>query len=238
MLELMATISSIIDLLSYVENLGSEVMYRGQSNVDWPLLPSLVRYSHHIQAGYDCIGDIEAHLIEKFIQFSIPHNDIRSKPLIEQLVHCQHYGLPTRLLDWSSNPLKALFFAVTDSVQEDKDGVVHVFEPNGWFEGTKNLSEIKSLSPFFPELLNERIASQDACFIAFPLPGVAFSVQPLTTENYPEDTNLLFSLVIPANRKMQFRRELATLGVTHRTIYPGLDGVAKWVKSELSCHEL
>ena len=86
------------------------------------------------------------------------------------------YGLPTRLLDWSSNPLKALYFAVENPNYDDVDGVVWAFQPEGWYTNTPDVENINSLIAFHTELVHERINAQDACFTAFPLPDKGFNV--------------------------------------------------------------
>jgi hypothetical protein len=229
-----STVRSVIELLSLVEHYQPETMFRGHGNASWPLVPSLARFAPYVADGYDDIAGLESHLLEKFCQYSIPFRDLRSLSYIEQLVHCQHFGLPTRLLDWSTNPLKALFFAVEDPQLDHVDGCVHITEPTGWWEGTKHIKSVESLSAFFPELLHDRVAAQDACFIAFPFPKSGVAIREMTVPNYPGDLEFLFQAVVPKDQKRELRRQLANLGVTHQTVYPGLDGVAKWVKSRLS----
>lgn len=228
------TVTSVIELLERVQGHMPETMYRGQTNADWKLLPSLARFTKYVDGGYDRIIDLESHLVEQYLQYSVPLQDMRNISFIEQLIHCQHYGLPTRLLDWSTNPLKALYFAVENPLEDRFDGVVHVLQTSGWWEGTKHMNEIKSLKAFFPELLNERVSAQDGCFVAFPLPETGMEISELTEKNYPKEVKFLYSVEIPKKSKREIRRQLAVLGVTHRTIYPGLDGIAKWVKSNLS----
>lgn len=167
--------SSIIEYLGHVQDNYAETMFRGQGNIEWALLPSIARYASKID-GYDCVADLEGHLLERFRQFGVPFRDFRTLPVIEQLVHAQHYGLPTRLLDWSTNPLKGLFFAVEDPSFDEVDGVVYVASPNSWMEGTEHIKELDAFLTFFPEVLHERVASQDACFVVFPLSAVDMSV--------------------------------------------------------------
>ncbi len=226
-------ITSTIGLLSIVEKYQPETMFRGHSDASWSLLPSLSRFSKCV-GGYDNIADLESHLLEKFLQYAMPFRDLRALPYIEQLVHCQHFGLPTRLLDWSTNPIKALFFAVEDPRMDGVDGAVYITEPTGWWEGTNNIKSVDSLAAFFPELLHDRVGAQDACFIAFPYPAKGMEIAEMTAMNYPGELEFLFRVLVPKRSKRELRRQLATLGVGHHTVYPGLDGVAKWVKSRLS----
>ena len=224
---------TVVDLLQLIQENTPETMYRGQANSGWPLLPSLARFAAQVQ-GYESAGDLEDHLLDDFLRYAVPHHDIRSLPKLEQLIHCQHFGLPTRLLDWSTNPLKALFFAVENPSHDECDGAVYILSPTGWWEGTGKIPDLESLQAFMPELLNERVAAQDACFVSFPLPAFGMEVKELTQDNYERDVATLQEIVVPKERKIELRRELAVLGITHRTIYPGLEGVARWVKTNLS----
>jgi hypothetical protein len=230
--------STVIELLQVVQHLAPETMYRGHGDAEWKLLPSIARFKNYVEDGYDRIIDLEQHLIDQYLRYSVPVQDIRGLAFIEQLIHCQHYGLPTRLLDWSTNPLKALYFAVENPQLDSRDAAVHVFQPSGWWEGTKHMNELKTLRAFFPELLNERLSAQDGCFISFPLPETGMTIAELTKVNYQNEVNLLYNITIPSGAKQELRRQLAVLGITHRTIYPGMDGVAKWVKSDLSNFQL
>ena len=226
--------SSVIEYLQRVEENPVATMFRGQLNLEWSLKPSICRYSEPLEKGYDSLRGIEEHLLIEFEKFATPISDLRKLPLVEKLIHCQHYGLPTRLLDWSTNPLKALYFAVDDAEHDEFDGVVYAFSPLGWFEGTKDIALENSVNAFYPEILHERLNAQDGCFSSFPLPESGFSVPELNAENYPKDVELLNEICVPKAAKKDLRLELNMLGINHRTIYPGLDGVAKWVKSNLS----
>lgn len=208
-------------------------MFRGQGDSSWPLLPSIARFASALD-GYDCIADLEEHLLERFRQFGVPFQDFRKLPIIEQLVHAQHYGLPTRLLDWSTNPLKALFFAIEQAQLDSVDGAVYITHPNFWVEGTTHIKEVKAFLACFPEVLHERIAAQDACLIVFPLSKSDMLVPELSPSSFPKALDFLHTIVIPASAKRDLRKQLSVLGISHRSVYPGLEGTTRWIKSELS----
>jgi len=166
----------------------------------------------------------------------MPFADFRKLSKIEQLIHAQHYGLPTRLLDWSSNPLKALFFAVEDCALDQKNAAVFITKHHLFNNGTGAVSTSDSTEhlAFSPEIFHERITAQDACFLSFPLSKESMEVPALSAENLPKNMAFLEKILIPAQYKKELRKQLAILGITHKTIYPGLEGTTRWIRSKVS----
>lgn len=83
------------------------MLYRGMSNAEWKLIPSLLRlpaYKYDLEHNFalDFLSE-EPKLFEN------------SKSNFENLTKMQHFGIPTRLLDFSKNPLIALFFACSEN---------------------------------------------------------------------------------------------------------------------------
>ena len=94
-----------------------EYYYRGHSNQAYATLPSLFRETSHI--------DNEDKMFRELI-LRCPNEFGNLNSTFQKLVKMQHYGLPTRLLDITSNPLIALFFSCLSN--NDKDGEVIVFK--------------------------------------------------------------------------------------------------------------
>lgn len=105
--------------------LGVQPFWRGHARIDWSLTPEVFRsppWGHHYP---------EVTLIRTFMgqaesrtQRSPTHDDF-----VGWLILARHFGLPTRLLDWSMSPLVALFFAV--ETHHDSDGALWALNPGG-----------------------------------------------------------------------------------------------------------
>ena len=84
--------------------------FRGCGQASYKLLPSL--YRHRDAKSLDKVVDLEQKLMIRFKQRSLPYLTRSLANDWETLFFMQHYGIPTRLLDWTENPLIALHFAL------------------------------------------------------------------------------------------------------------------------------
>lgn len=210
--------------------------WRGQGHVDWKLQPKVHRIPAH---------DIyEANIIAKFMQLApsrhakCPGANDRAK----WLFLAQHYGLPTRLLDWSESPLVALYFAVANEENDSKSGTLWALDPFGLnFSIKGNLIIASSADPdvirlvdlafthsseqtnevlaVFPDEVDIRLMVQ---FAGFTIHG---SSQPL--EKQAKARSFLRKFVIPARSKAQLRNELKALGIRQRSIFPDLNNLSQ-----------
>ena len=125
-----ARIVTVGDLVRIVEccHTGS-YQYRGQRDRSWKLLPSLTRPDGPVAQGLgndETWRDKEKHILAEFQTLASQHlgvGIIQKLGELELATFAQHHGAPTRLLDWTMNPLAALYFAVEEE-KCDTDSVV------------------------------------------------------------------------------------------------------------------
>jgi hypothetical protein len=123
--------NSIVDLASLERailelpfGLGP-VWWRGHANFDWKLRASVFRPRDN--RSYEERGlmlSFKARAMGRLGNKKAPSSEI------EWLFLAQHYSLPTRLLDWTENPLAAIYFAVTDQSAFDFDGCLYAISPS------------------------------------------------------------------------------------------------------------
>ncbi len=234
-------ISTIDELLQFVKVLSAKhkqgLWYRGEENSSLTLIPSIQRSEKRIETERFMTNDFYIRAKQIFKDPPEKHD------YSEWVALMQHHGLPTRMLDWSKSPLIAVFFA-TETYQStpDVDACVWVLVPNllNQMEGFGNCiypidadTAQEMLLPAFkhnhhnPELNDKilacnstdrhlRMYSQQACFT------VHNSLKRLEDIC---DENMLYKIIIPADRKEYFIESLRLLGITESFLYPDLDHI-------------
>jgi len=127
-------ISELINIAHDSFSNQSKLWFRGHSEYSFKLLPSILRKKNESineQAIYN-------EFIRRYPNHSLTHRDS-----IEWLTLMQHYGMPTRLLDWTSNLLVALYFACEDL---ENDGALFVY--NTYESYSKPISEFLEFQIF------------------------------------------------------------------------------------------
>lgn len=238
--------NNLRELISIVNDLYPRgkyyLWYRGHLNAQWELVPSVQRGSYAAN---------EQHMaIDFYMRASVA---LKEKPpphyLPGWVALMQHYGLPTRLLDWSKSLLVATFFATYRyEDQPGKDGCIWILRP-----GQLNLAEglgdcISPMdSPSITELLvsvfdsgAERKEAKDKIYACYPVENnmriyvqqAAFTVhnsKRKLTDIKSDD--LLVKAVIPYDAKKEYLEELKICGITLKSVYPDADHIAEEIKA-------
>jgi hypothetical protein len=134
-------VTTVTDYMGFVEASTEIRWYRGVGDESLELLPSL--YRHPTIKDADLLAKQEQEILKRFQQRSGPYlrNPLREDDKnLSTLFLMQHFGVPTRLLDWTENPYLALFFALTDANYEKtptgpkytSDPAVWVLKPEEW----------------------------------------------------------------------------------------------------------
>ncbi|MHB8121700.1 MAG: type I restriction-modification system subunit M [Desulfuromonadaceae bacterium] len=219
------TIQSFVDFHSLIEKYqGESVLFRGMKDDSFELVPSVGRLSiDDIK-----IEETEADIFKKFKERALPHLGFTPRNDWEWLALAQHHGLPTRLLDWTVNPLIALYFAVEEECKTDSAVYVYVDSHapvNIEHEDFKDPLTFPSTEPvlrYTPAHLTPRIIAQSGLF----------TVHRHVTQGFTSEK--IYKIVIPNKRRQELKRQLNRYGIHRGTIYPGLDGISahiKWLSS-------
>ncbi len=152
----------------------------------------------------------------------LPDNDF------ECLAAAQHYGLPTRLLDFTKNALCALYFATESDF--DEAGAVFAYLPRAYIDVKEaSIYHFGAVAAFHVKPIDRRILAQDALFTFFPDPSVPLTPQTIQ-KKYRHKTYGdwdLVKFIVPPEGKLIIHQELADVGITRRTFFPDLDGLSR-----------
>ncbi len=222
------TVSSFKEYQDIILNLPDFqfTLYRGQ-NLDKPLLPKIARYD------VPNVEEIEREMLEDFQRRSIHLIDYHPGNSWDWLALAQHHGMATRLLDWTENPLIALWFSMspqTDFAISDysvvwgfnvpKEDIINSTEDKDPFQGGTN-------KVFKPNHITKRISSQ---FGWFTIHKSNSEKKFLAFEHNKDYNDRLFKIRIETKCFPECKRRLHNFGINSSSMYPDIDGLAKHVE--------
>jgi FRG domain-containing protein len=222
----------------------SDYAFRGRGDAAQDLSTSLARLGR-------TAPELETHMLRAFRKYAASD----AVPVDSEwnwLALGQHHGLPTRLLDWTYSPYVALHFATATPDYYDRDAVVwmvdyvraHELVPKPLRDAldaeganvftTEMLAEVAGGLDGLPDQgdyvlfveppsFDERIVNQYALFslMSDPERNLAEWI-----DDHPE---LGRKIVLPAELKWEVRDKLDQANITERVLFPGLDGVSRWL---------
>lgn len=242
-------IKSVPNLLTRFRRLSKsvalgEVWLRGlQDKEKHKLLPSIGREYEFAGQSFSFNEKSEEQLLQRFRRYAYKYI---SRPLRrwEAIVLARHHGLPVRLMDWTLNPLAALYFACEFAgggtppdgkiwMLIPKDGEssrINVFSPPTGEDGEeKGPVHTRGIRLIDPMVISERIYAQSACFTIQDDPW-----KPLDSfggtefcDQRPLDILRLEGFTVPADKKPVMLKYLNSIGINRRTLFPDLDGLTQ-----------
>ena len=252
-----STLEDLMPLLSeqeYRPELGrnrSGYLYRGMPDSSYRMATSLSRCCKGLQKT------LEPAILNNFAKYAVREDQTVMQSIWLQMITGQHNGLPTRLLDWSHSSLVALHFAMTEENLAEMDAhdcIVWRIDMN---EQIKHLPEkyrlavgreqttmfsvqmMNRLAPTLeqydedmgdhsmviiePPSTNNRIIMQYSFFSA--IPSDMTDIETFLNDH----TGNTVKYIIDRNLRWRVRDMLDSLNISERLLYPGLDGLSKWI---------
>jgi hypothetical protein len=257
-------VNSVATFVNRVEKLGrrpisersTAVWLRGQADLEWGLQPAVGRgirlwgdFKLNLRETEDVgltgrkVNLTEYRLLGRFRRYAHAFYGRELNPW-ENITAAQHYGVPTRLLDWTSNPLVALYFAAeahhARPSRGGKDGAIFAFRPKLGEknflteyadEGTYNRFEpdplcVRGIKQLYPMMSTERLVAQSGgVTIQYPFCPLEKQAN-WTFSDSDLDVVEIFKWKVPLRQKKEILCQLNRLGVNHGTLFPDLQGIA------------
>lgn len=212
--------SSITELLYKISEIKLEpndiLIYRGQiyGSDKWPLIPKAFR---------DEFKHINEHLVlNRWKKLAIEYINPLPSDLWNLMSIAQHYGLPTRLLDWTSSPLVALYFAL-NNLEIEINPSIFIFKTIGYIISEDSGGKGHQENPFeitfsndvhLPYKIDKRISIQRGLFTVHQNP-IKDKVESMFDKVY--------EIKLDNSKLPKLRDELNLFGIMKDYLFPSLE---------------
>lgn len=229
----------------------SRYAFRGLSDAEYRLETTLIRLR-------GVFATLERHLLRNFSKYAL-RNVVERDSVWHWLSVAQHYGLPTRLLDWTYSPFVAMHFSTANIDKFNIDGVIwavnylkahqrlpdklrhhldaegaNVFTVGMLSESVCSLQELDDLSTEDFTVFFEPPSIDDRIVNQFAFFSVMSDSSALLDDWLKKHPDLWRKIIIPAELKWEIRDKLDQANITERVLFPGLGGLSQYLKRQYS----
>lgn len=259
-------ISSVAELIERINKLPNNYIYRGQANANWGLQSSLERVvgENWSSASAQSFEDFSIERFRsKFHLYDTENCQPNSK--LAWLAAMQHYGVPTRLLDFSESPYVALYFALEAFNTSSKSNfslymldysailersIQHIKVADRNFKESRQSIQGKQDEVFEeivdrfsydiawitePKIFNTRIDRQAGSFLLSGNRGKR--IEEIVSSDLYKDVDIQ-KLTIPGELATGVYSLLRKMNVTSKSLYGDLDGLAKSIRMEMQMYSI
>lgn len=218
---------SLSEYLGVVEDLAfesahEEFVFRGQASRG-NLVPGIAR-----PQPKDRVDTIEQEMLNEYLRIATTKLTSAESDPLGTLISAQHHGMRTRLLDWSTNALTALWFACADR-DKNADVYVYVLEADKRLMPPAKIADpfkLKKTVLIKPNLMNPRMAAQDGCFTLHLQLGTH---RFLPLEKNKSIRPFLTEIVIERAHRNPILKALNRCGINSSALFPDLEGAGRYV---------
>lgn len=245
----MDPLKAVADLFGIMDGVFESFRYgpiwwRGHDVEDWQLVPSVHRATERGPYEHGITTRFKARAPSRYP--GCPE----ANDLAGWLFLMQHYGLPTRLLDWSESPLTGLHFAVRDRQYDGDNGALWALDPtrmNEIFLGLKGTLDPRDrpVGPLFDihasldECDHRNVAAltprQSDLRAMVQLSSFTIHAKGQPLESLEEHASYLIKIRVDGSSKRTIRTRLAKLGITDSSLFPDLEHLAEDEKRRCFC---
>ena len=256
--------SELDDLYAILNRISDTQLFvfRGHASKNWPhLVTSLSRTLGNIATPVEQ-AKLEAEGIAAFRRHgrSLLHPSELTyfDRILDGVTLMQHYGAPTRLLDWTLSPWVSAYFVVTDEALKDEDGVIWAFnqakllknyyseldaarpdykkfatfissaEVEDWLTGA--LEQTSIITTFRYQYANPQMGAQQSLFT---ICGSAQDCHEVALKRILRDDWDTLRIIVPAKIKKVLRQRLFRMNVSALSLFPSMNGIGLYIAEAL-----
>lgn len=228
------SLNEYTNLVNELASSGSDIiLFRGQTNDD-DLLPGIGRKFKDKDGNPitpKISKDTEASMLELFHKRLPNYIDTSFTNNWDLLAIAQHHGMATRLLDWTQNPLIALWFACSSSYLTGNYSVIRIINTSSLniykYNNSDSPFDIEKTKIISPNWIAKRIANQSGLFTIHKPAEENNMLTFLSLDNERNLDFVIHKFIVPNVFRENIIRELNSYGINHSSVFPDVDGLCK-----------